>query len=100
MARLIRCAMPLFNWGQRGVSWLLLAALSVVACNLLSGRPTAIPTPLPSPLITPMELITSPSPPPAPTATLPFPDASTILAGVCFSFLETLDGQTVVLDSP
>jgi hypothetical protein len=100
MAQRSNCAMPLSNCGQRGVPWLVLAALSAVACNLLSGRPTPNPTPLPSPVITPVELISTPSPPPAPTATLPFPDASALLAGVCFSFLETLDGQTVVLDSP
>src|SRR4051794_20694749 len=80
------------------VRWLFFVVLSAIACNLPMGLPPASPTPLPSPTPTPEQVTASPQP--APSATLPFPDASSVLAGVCFSFLETLDGQTVVLDSP
>src|SRR5438105_2514241 len=84
--------------GRQGLCWLLLVVLSAMACNLPLHIPTANPTVSPLPSLTPAQVTSSVSP--APAATLPFPDASSVLAGVCFSFLETLDGQTVVLDSP
>jgi hypothetical protein len=97
MARLLQCAMP-DCFQRRGIYWLFLLVLSAVSCNLPTSLPTANPTLFPSPTST--SVVVTASLQPAPAATLPFPDASSILPGVCFSFLESLDGQTVVLDSP
>ncbi len=100
MARLL-CAVPSWS-GRRRLSCLFLAALSVLACNFPPGLPTVSPALPPSPVSgpTPTPVETTIPPTPVLSATLPFPDASSVLSGVCFSFLQTLDGKTVVLDSP
>ncbi len=79
-------------------SWLPLigGALGVLACNFPNRQPTPVPftaTPQPSPIPA------MASPAPTPTIESPYPNANSIMAGVCFSFLQTLDGTTVVLDS-
>jgi hypothetical protein len=67
--------------------------LAALACNLLqepaptatTGRPLA-PTPTATAAI--------------PTVTLPYADANAVLGGLCYDFLQTLNGQTIILDSP
>jgi hypothetical protein len=67
--------------------------LAALACNLLQ-EPTLTATPGPTliPLFTATAAI--------PTATLPYADANAVLGGLCYDFLQTLNGQTIVLDSP
>jgi hypothetical protein len=67
--------------------------LVVLACNLLQ-EPTLTATP--GPTLTPSPSATAA----IPTATLPYTDANAVLGGLCYDFLQTLNGQTVILDSP
>jgi hypothetical protein len=90
-------AMPANDRRRRNsAAWLSLTAciLAALACNLPTA--TSVPTATALPLPTPIVLTASPGPSP----TLPYPDANTVLAGVCFAFLQTLGGQTIILDSP
>ncbi len=71
-------------------------ALFTLACSLPIGRPTTTPAPVASATPTAQAAPTIAWTPPP---TLPFPDASSVLVGVCFRFLQALDGKTIVLDS-
>jgi len=95
MARHKRAMLP----DRRRLPWLGWTACALIglACNLPIGRPTATPAPVPSTTPT-VEILPSLALTPSPT--MPFPDAGSVLAGVCFSFLQALNGRTVVLDSP
>ncbi len=70
--------------------------ITLLACNFPSIRypPTATPSPLPTAtVLPPTESFTA-------TPGLPFDDAGPLFAGLCFKFLQTLSGQTLVLDTP
>lgn len=102
--------------------WLILliaSSWSGLACNLQVIRitntppptntlaPTATLTPQPtdtsSPGPTPTPFMTqtpAPTETPLPTLDMPYTDASSLLQGVCFKYLATLDGQSLTFDSP
>ena len=76
--------------------------LAALACNLLQG-PTLTTTPAPTliPLLPATSATSTTSATFAiPTATLTYTDASAVLGGLCYDFLQTLNGQTIILDSP
>jgi hypothetical protein len=67
--------------------------LAALACNLLEEpAPTATSVPSLAP--------TPPATAVIQTATLPYTDANAVLGGLCYDFLQTLNGQTIILDSP
>ncbi|MCC7450096.1 MAG: hypothetical protein IT324_21945 [Anaerolineae bacterium] len=89
---------------QKGIGWLGLLAcvLAALACNFPIHDLTAVPsaTATPARVVPASPLPATNAPSPTPTIQLPYDDASPILTGVCFNFLQTLAGQTIVLNSP
>jgi hypothetical protein len=85
------------RWPISLARWLCAAGfvLAALACNLLA--PTLTATPASSPAPTPSATAVIPV---TPTATLPYADASAVLGSLCYDFLQTLNGQTIILDSP
>ena len=92
----------------------LLGLILTVACLLPSGSLKPSTPPLPAPISTltstPIQLPTSDltivpvSPPtleptPLPTVTLPYATAESVLSDLCFDYLRTLAGKTLILDS-
>src|SRR5258708_29674228 len=86
------------------------AVLILVTACLLNGslRPETPPVASPSAILTstPIHLETrmstavqSSSGTPQPTTTLPYPMSDNILGDICFDFLRSLVGSTIVLDS-
>ena len=73
--------------------WVAGFVLVALACNLLE-EPALTTTPRPTliPLLTATATM--------PSATLPYADASAVFGGLCYDFLQTLNGQTIILDSP
>src|SRR5262245_59862699 len=90
--------------------FLLLGLILTTACLLPSGslKPSTPPVPTIKLTLTPTLLITvqaSPAipptvtPTPPPTMTLPYPTAESVLGDLCFDFLRTLAGKTLILDA-
>jgi len=79
---------------------LLACVLAALACNFPIHEQT------PAPSATPTLVVPTPAPPapdtplPTPRIQLPYDDASALFAGVCFNFLQTLAGQTLVFNTP
>ena len=87
---------------QKVLGWigLLTCALAVLACNFPTHDLTPVPSATPA-LFVPTAASPAPDTPlPAPTIQLPYDDASSVFAGVCFNFLQTLAGQTLVFNTP
>jgi hypothetical protein len=71
--------------------------LASAACNFPVRQPTPAPSPTPSATSIPTVEVTEQ---PARLPGLPYDDAGSVLAGLCFSFLQSLADHTLVLDSP
>lgn len=89
---------------QWGICWvgLLVCVLAALACNFPTVDVTPMPgaTPSPPSLSTTLTFLpTSVTRLPTATIQLPYEDVSPIFVGICFNFLQTLAGQTVVLNS-
>ena len=91
-----------FFWQSLLASVLCLSACTLVAaaCNFPTRQPTVTPSPVSSPTAEPTLAaslaVSTATVPPA----VPYDDAGAVLAGLCFSFLQTLGSHTLVLDSP
>jgi hypothetical protein len=88
--------------GQKGLGWigLLACGLAMLACNFPTHDLTPAPSATPA-LFVPTAASPGPDTPlPAPVIQLPYDDASPVFVGVCFSFLQTLAGQTLVFNTP
>ncbi len=78
-----------------GIAGLIFFAL---ACNLLA-QPSPTATHPPTASSTPVPPTPTAGTSPITTATLPYPDVSSVFGGLCYNFLKTLRGQTLVFDS-
>jgi hypothetical protein len=71
-------------------------ALAAAACNFPVRQPTPSPSPTPSAAPSPTVEVTEQ---PTQLPNVPYDDAGSVLAGLCFSFLQSLAEHTLVLDS-
>jgi hypothetical protein len=70
--------------------------LAAAACNFPVRQPTPTPSPIPSATPLPTVEVTEQ---PARLPSMPYDDAGSVLAGLCFGFLQTLSNHTLVVDS-